>query len=386
MPPRAQRALDEEGVQAFRRQALRQLLVQVDGAVAGPAHRQRGQQILGDRGGGHAADRLQRRAAHHRARTAAERHAPGVAAGRHLIEEQPLLVRQVVGDLQVQLHRVLVEEVLRGLDDAHIRRLEQPGGARQEGPVRHEVGVEHRHQIAVGVGEGVVHVARLGVRVVRAGDVADPAFPTERREPAAPAVVQHVHAEIGVGHRLGADDRLLQHLQPLVVGRDQHVHAGVGAAGGERGLSRVRAPRSALGAGHDQKEHRDLDERDQLDRVDRPDPGRFHGRAVERQHRVAQTPAQIAQRDQGEHTRDQRARPIARLRQAGRDADEQAQDGQARRPGGEVPADDRPAAHSPAVDPGGVHSNRPCSRASGLLSPSPSAVGKRTSACRPTSQ
>ena len=140
--------LDEVSLQVLRRETHREALVQVTGLVALVEHGEGREQILGDRIVGEAADHVEGRAAGDRAGAAAEAHVPGIAARGHLVEEQPLLVGPDLFEREVRLDRILVEEVLRGLNDADRRIGEEGQRAAQEVAVGNEIRIEDCDEIA----------------------------------------------------------------------------------------------------------------------------------------------------------------------------------------------------------------------------------------------
>ena len=118
--------------------------------------------------------------------------------------------------------------MLRRLHHADVVLAEQRHRAGEEIRRRHEVGVEDRRRSRAAArarrrAQRVVDVARLGVGVVGARDVAAAEALAQRLEPRPPAVVERPQPVVGIVHRQRADDRLLEDRLFLVVGADEHV-------------------------------------------------------------------------------------------------------------------------------------------------------------------
>jgi hypothetical protein len=173
---------------------------------------------------------------------AAEGQAPRVPGGLEVVEEEALLVGVGAADPEVVLDGVGVEEVLRRLHQADRRVVEQRQRPVEEVPVRHEVGVEHRDEVGrlrqgPQHAEGGVDVARLGVGVVGARQVAGAESGAEGAQPGPPRVVQHPDPGVRVAHRERADDGALEDGLLLVVGGDQEVHHRRGAGAPPPGVA-----------------------------------------------------------------------------------------------------------------------------------------------------
>ncbi len=88
------------------------------------------------------------------------------------------------------------------------------------------VAVEYADQLAVSQPHGVIEVTRLGVTVVFPGDVANAHRRGEGAELGSLAIVQHIdtHAIRRVIDVLGGQHRVPHHLETLVIGGDVDVH------------------------------------------------------------------------------------------------------------------------------------------------------------------
>ncbi len=130
--------------------------------------------------------------------------------------------RLLVAADHVVLDRVVVEEVVRALDQRHSLVVEVADHRVERVGHRHVVGVEHQHQLALGARQRGVDVAGLGVRVVGAGQVARAGQLRQLLHLRPPAVVEQV-GRVGIGERAAAGQRRHHHLDRLVVGADVDV-------------------------------------------------------------------------------------------------------------------------------------------------------------------
>ena len=200
-----------------------------------------------------AADLLQGRPAQQRRGAAEESGIPLVEPFLHEAVEHLVLGGQAKGG-DVLLDGIRVEEEMWGLDEEQpLVDAEEANGLGQEVPRRGVVGVEHRDDIAVAVGEAVVEIAGLGVSILLAGEIADPQFGAESLHVTAsiggpggrggvvrpdlllgPSVVEQEHAQLArrVDHALGGGQGRRDDLDAFVVGRDENVD-GRGCVGGE---------------------------------------------------------------------------------------------------------------------------------------------------------
>lgn len=121
------------------------------------------------------------------------------------------------------LEAVAVVELLRPLHDRDQRVPEVPDQLVDEVRRRDEVGIDHAHELAARLPEGVVQIARLGVSVLVPADVLRTEAHAERAHPLAIAVVEHVGG-VRVAHGDRRRDRRREHRIWLVVGRDVEVH------------------------------------------------------------------------------------------------------------------------------------------------------------------
>ena len=176
--------LDQQGVDAFRRQAECQSLAQIARDVALAQQGQGQQNVFGDRLGRQSvADGAERGAARDRIGAAAERGIPGVAARHDGVEEEALLVRQGLAQCQVGLHRIVIVEGVRDLHDPDRGFGKEADRAHEEVALRHEIGVEYGDEVGIGLGQCVVDVAGLAVSVVGPGEIADPFAIAESLQP-----------------------------------------------------------------------------------------------------------------------------------------------------------------------------------------------------------
>jgi hypothetical protein len=121
------------------------------------------------------------------------------------------------------LERLQVVEVLRGLDQRHLRVVEVSEGVDQEVRSGHVVGVQHRHNVRLDDLQGVVQIPGLGVAMVGPPQVAGIEIGSQARNLRPVAVVQHP----GLVPRPQGDrcrDGRGEYLRRLVPGRDQDRH------------------------------------------------------------------------------------------------------------------------------------------------------------------
>ncbi len=210
-------------------QARRQRQADERGAPAFALEAQCGVGVLGDRFHREAVGLVQGFTADHRAGAAEEGGVPEVVALLHRPVEQLALAGQLLADAQIALERVLGIEIVRGLHHRQLGVFEKAahGGLQKTGG-GNVIAIEHADQFAVGLTEGVVQIAGLGVLIVGAGDVAHPGALGERLEAFPPAVVQHVDAYLvgRVIQVLGRQNRIGDHLQAFVIGGNIDVHRG----------------------------------------------------------------------------------------------------------------------------------------------------------------
>ena len=188
--------------------------------------------------------------------------------------------------------------MLGRLHDADAIVAHQRHRARKEIRRRHEVGVEDRYELRR-IGElghfaqGVVDVARLGVGVVGARDIAATQPLAQSPEPRPAAVVEHPDAVIGVIHAGGADDGALEDAFFLVVRTNEEI---------DQRLLRQRAKpwRVAVGfrrpvarARQEDQRQRRRDEPARLDQQEGQAEGEIEREARRRQRR-ARAPEEVA--------------------------------------------------------------------------------------------
>ncbi len=320
--------LDEEGGHGLWGEAEGERLVQVTGDVAFPQQGQRQQHVLGDRAVREpVANLAQGRAPGHRIGAAAEGRAPGVAAGHDRLEEEALVVRQRLGHRQVRLHRVMVVEAVRDLDDTDLGVFEEAEGPREEGALGHEIGIEYRQELPIRIFERVVDVAGLGPDVISPGDVSYTLLFAIFAQPGAATVVEHIDGEVRPVHAHGADDRLLEHRQGFVVGRDVDIHLGrprrvLADPREQPRLEDVGLRRAVCSPGEDEEQHRGVQDRQDLDPGEAQGPEVAQPGVAEREG-ARQPPHQVAEREKGHAGDEQPARPrLAHRDHPGQQADQ----------------------------------------------------------------
>ena len=130
--------------------------------------------------------------------------------------------RLLVAADDVVLDRVVVEEVVRGLDQGHALVVEVADQSVERVGHRHVVGVEHQHQVALGPRQRRVEVAGLGVGVVGPGHVLGAGQLRQLLHLRPAAVVEQVGG-VGIAERAAPGQRRHDHLGRLVVGADVDV-------------------------------------------------------------------------------------------------------------------------------------------------------------------
>ncbi len=188
-------------------------LVQVDGEL----------EVLGERPLREATDRLERVAAEHDVRAAAEHRVVGLLPAGDRAEEQRLLPPRG-GRQRVRPRRVVaVHVVLRGLHEGDLRVGEAGQRSLQERGLGHVIAVEHDDEWRVGAGQRVVDVARLCALVQGATDVASSVPVGERFHLRPVAVVEQGNADLRAPQGDRRRHRWLDRLDRLVVRRDEDV-------------------------------------------------------------------------------------------------------------------------------------------------------------------
>src|SRR6267154_1975377 len=112
-----------------------------------------------------------------------------------MVEEEPLFIGPDIAQEQVRLDWILVEEMLRGLDQSDSRIVEQRHGPPQKLAVRHEVSIEDgdelwRGGVAAQDLERMVDVTGLGMKVVGPGEILRPLVGTQLFQPGATPIIQ----------------------------------------------------------------------------------------------------------------------------------------------------------------------------------------------------
>ena len=233
-------------------------LVVVAGVPALAVEPDGGVEVLGHRLGGDPADPLQRLAADDGGGPAPEGPVVAVLARHDHLEEHALIV---AARLEM-LERVVVAEVVGRLDQRHRRIVEVADGGVEDVGLRDVVGVEDQDQLTVGVAEGVVDVAGLGVLVGRPGQIAGPE-PSGQPGHLLTATVVEDPGGMGIGDPVAAHQRGPEDVQALVVGADEDVDAGPQSDGrpvghghppGQEGERGQHGPAEQL-AGQQHEEH-----------------------------------------------------------------------------------------------------------------------------------
>ncbi len=222
-------ALRHVAGQAFGGQARGLRHGQVGGAVTAALQLERGVRIFGDRFHRHAAHFFQRGALDDRTRTTEERGIPLVVAILQQAVEQLAFVGHLAMRVQVAFERVRRKEIVRHLHQCQLGVVQEPAHRHlQKTAGGNVVAIEDGHIIAAALLQRGIDVAGLGMRVIGAGDVVDADLGAERAKLVATAVVQQMDGDLAgrpIDHA-GRQHGGAHHRQRLVVGRDEHVHAG----------------------------------------------------------------------------------------------------------------------------------------------------------------
>ena len=308
---RPPRSLLEKLARCVRGEARGERFVQIVELVAGGLELDGRGPVLGDRLGRDAAYRLDGRAAHDEARAVADDRVPCVARGLEGAKKEPLFVLQDALQTEIPRDGVAVVKILRRLDHRHFGVAEKTDGAVEKVARRDEVGVEGHDQFTVAAPESGVHVAGLGVEIVWAVEIFAAQFLGERAHGGAALVVEQPDFHARILHRLAADDRALEHLDGLGVGRQPHIDPRQVFAGAHGALG-VVGLRGAVGHA-------------QLREIGEGDAAVDDEFAQQKQHahdcvrRVVQTERgheaeeEIADLQHEEKDRDGRANPVRRL-------------------------------------------------------------------------
>jgi len=182
-----------------------------------------------------------------------------------------------------------VVEVLRRLDQGDPRIVEVAEGVHQEVRRRDVVGVEDTDEVGLDDAEGVVQVARLGMFVGRAREVLRTEVGGQSRDLGPVTVVEHPGL-MRDAHRHGRGDGRGEHLEALVVGRDQDRDPGRRGRDIVRGGPAVDIPQ------------REGEQRETNERVDLEDEERDRDPPDVECERPARAPDEVRQTDrQREH-------------------------------------------------------------------------------------
>ena len=210
--------LQEEGGQVVGSQPLDQRLVVVAGVPALSVQPDGGVEVLGHRLCGDPTDPFQGLAADDGGGTAPEGPVVTVLARHDHLEEHALIV---AAGLEV-LERVLVAEVVGRLDQRHRVVLEVADRGVEDVGLRDVVGVEDEDQLPVGVAQGVVDVAGLGVLVGAPGQITR-SEPTGQAGDLVTVAVVEDPGGMGIGDPIAAHQGGPEDVQPLVVGADEDI-------------------------------------------------------------------------------------------------------------------------------------------------------------------
>src|SRR5260370_8012228 len=150
-------------------------------------------------------------------RAATEGCVPRVSASHHRFEEESLIVGQSLLQRQTGLGGVVIIKSVGDLNYPDLRIDEESHCTVQEIPVRDEVGIENGHEVSVGLGQGVIDIACLSVRVIWSRQVTHTPDFTKRPEPWTPSDIQHPGLEIRIAEAECTSDSLLENFQRFVV-------------------------------------------------------------------------------------------------------------------------------------------------------------------------
>jgi hypothetical protein len=246
---------------------------------AAPVQHERRLHVLDDRVGREAADVVQRRATKHAAAAAEEGAAPVILAGLQQRVEDAILLPQTARLLVHHVReRIRVVEILRRLNEAHLRIVEVTQQPMDDVRQRHVVGVELQNEIRRRHRDRVIQVAGFRVRVADPADVADAELFRQLAQIVPLAVVEDVRA-VRIADRARPDRRAPHDLERLVVDRDEDVDV-------TPGRRRRRLPIRQVPRVRDEQEradqtprlrHRERDREDHRVRIQRlrpapPDP------------------------------------------------------------------------------------------------------------------
>ena len=254
-------ALRDVFLQAFRREAESQGLVEVDGLEADFLQPQRHEVVFGDRIRRKSADRGKRLCPDDRGCSATDREPPGILGRHDHIEEESLLIRPDIRRDQVRLNRIAVHEMLRCLDDAYRTILEQRHGAAEKGGRGDEIRIEDRDELRLPckcaeVTKTVVDVSGLGMAVIRSSEIPAADMRAEILEPFALSVIEDEDLIIRMVHRHRADDRTLEDRLFFIIGADQNCDERLRIQREKQGKVALDIGASAVGLGHEGKEDR----------------------------------------------------------------------------------------------------------------------------------
>ena len=196
--------------------------------------------------------------------------------------EERVLDRHGALEMHVLLEGIGRVKVVRRLHECNLRITDEPARRRDEEVVRGDVvAVEDHDVLAARDGHRVVDVARLGMIVLFALDVARTCGLRKGLDEVAAAVVEHIDVELvgGPVHVERGVDRRLDDVERLVVGRDEDVDVGPdGAVGGQRGRLAVEHPADLEVAEHHHGERIDLGHEKQAPEEEVEPVARAHGR------------------------------------------------------------------------------------------------------------
>ena len=252
--------------------------------------------VFRDRLTGKSADFNQTIAAHDERGADAKRASPGVLSGLKDIEEEPLVVHHALRGQQIVLDRIAVVVELRRLNDRHARVRQQADRSFQQISLRREVCVQNKNDRRIGRGgrhrEGVVEIAGLRRLVVHPRDISRASLQAVVAKPASPRVVEHPDGEIRIIEFECRQDGALDHLKRLVIGADEDIDRGIGAADAHFALGPIGLSGSIDTAEQNDDRHQRVDDRDEFEREEQVGPKAFGGHRKPRQG-VVPTPEDI---------------------------------------------------------------------------------------------